>query len=59
MDPYDLEKKITEKTRAIIVVHMLGVPCDMDQILSIAKKHHLIVIEDTAWGCGGSLNGKK
>lgn len=59
MDPEDLESKITDKTKAIIVVHMLGVPCDMEKIIAIAKKHGLIVIEDTAWGCGGSLNGKK
>jgi 8-amino-3,8-dideoxy-alpha-D-manno-octulosonate transaminase len=57
MDPSDFESKITDKTKAVIVVHMLGVPADMNPILAIAKKHNITVIEDTAWGCGGSLNG--
>jgi 8-amino-3,8-dideoxy-alpha-D-manno-octulosonate transaminase len=58
MDPVDLEKKITEKTKAIIVVHMLGTPARMDEIVAIAKKHNLKIIEDTAWGCGGKLHEK-
>tara|TARA_X000000368_G_C22972440_1_gene686065 strand:+ start:60 stop:1214 length:1155 start_codon:yes stop_codon:yes gene_type:complete len=56
MDPYDLEKKITTKTKAIIVVHMLGTPARLDKIKKIAKKYNLILIEDTAWGCGGFFN---
>lgn len=59
IDPGDIEKKITKKTRAIIPVHMLGVAADMDRILAIAQKHGLHVIEDTAQACGSSLNGKK
>ena len=55
----DIERKITSKTKAIIVIHMLGVATDMDAILEIAKKHDLKVIEDTAWGCGGEYKGKK
>ncbi len=58
MDPEDMRQKITSRTRAVIVVHMLGTPARMDQILPIAKTHGLAVIEDTAWGCGGDLNGK-
>ena len=58
MDPLDLEKRITSKTKAIIVVHMLGTPARMVEIMEIANKHGLKVIEDTAWGCGGSLQGK-
>jgi 8-amino-3,8-dideoxy-alpha-D-manno-octulosonate transaminase len=58
MDPLDLEKRITSKTKAIIVVHMLGSPARMVEIMEIANKHGLKVIEDTAWGCGGSLQGK-
>lgn len=58
MDPVSLEKNITPKTKAIIVVHMLGIPADMDKILPIAKKHNLPVVEDTAWGCGARLNGR-
>ena len=46
MDPEDIERKITEKTKAIIAIHLFGNPCDMDPIMEIAKKHNLIVIED-------------
>ena len=48
MDPRDLEKKITPKTKAIITVAIYGLPCDMDPIMEIAKKHNLVVIEDNA-----------
>jgi 8-amino-3,8-dideoxy-alpha-D-manno-octulosonate transaminase len=58
MDPDDLEKRITKRTKAVIVVHMLGVPVQMDKIMQIADRHHLPVIEDTAWGCGGKYRGK-
>jgi 8-amino-3,8-dideoxy-alpha-D-manno-octulosonate transaminase len=58
MDPRDLEKQISDRTKAIIVVHMLGIPARMDQILPIARKHNLLVIEDTAWGCGAKLDGE-
>ena len=58
IDPRDMEQKITEKTKAVIVVHMLGIPSDMDDILRIAKQHEIAVVEDTAWGCGGRLGGR-
>ena len=58
MDPDDIEKKITERTKAIIPVHMLGNPCDMDRIMAIAKKHNLFVIEDCCQCVGGSYKGK-
>ena len=58
MDPGDLKKKITPRTRAIIVVHMLGTPSRMDRILPISREAGIPVIEDTAWGCGGDLNGQ-
>ena len=48
IDPAEIEKKISGKTRAIIVVHFAGRPCDMDSIIRIAAKHHLTVIEDCA-----------
>jgi len=48
MNPKDLEKKITPKTKAIIPVALYGLPCDMDPIMEIAKKYNLIVIEDNA-----------
>ncbi len=58
MDPKDIEKRITPLTRAIMPVHMRGVPCDMDAIMAIAKKHNLKIIEDTAQACGGTYKGK-
>ena len=58
MDPSDLKKKINKKTKAVIAVHMLGVPSRIDEIRKICKKKKIFLIEDTAWGCGGNLNGK-
>lgn len=46
MDPADLERKITDRTKAIIPVHLYGFPCDMDPIMDIARKHGLFVVED-------------
>ncbi len=59
MDPRDLEAKITEKTKAVIPVHMRGAPCDMDAIMTIAKKHNLKVVEDVAQACGGTYHGTR
>lgn len=59
IDPQDIEKKITDKTKAIMPVHMLGNPCDMDPIMEIAEKHNLIVIEDACQAVGGSYKEKK
>jgi 8-amino-3,8-dideoxy-alpha-D-manno-octulosonate transaminase len=58
IDPDDIEKKITPATKGLVVVHMRGVPCDMDRIMEIAKKHNLIVIEDCAQAAGGTYKGK-
>ncbi|MDB9812351.1 DegT/DnrJ/EryC1/StrS family aminotransferase [Candidatus Pelagibacter sp.] len=58
MCPIDLEKKITKKTKAVIVVHMLGVPANLDKIKNICKKNNLLLIEDTAWGIGGKYKNK-
>lgn len=58
MDPDDLVKKISKKTKAVIVVHMLGVPARLDKIKKICKKYNLILIEDTAWGCGAKYKNK-
>jgi perosamine synthetase len=52
IDPEDIEKKITKKTKAIMVVHLYGHPCDMDAIMDIAKRHNLSVIEDAAEAFG-------
>ena len=53
LDPLKLEKLINKRTKAVIVVHMLGVSPHMDQIIKICKKRKISIIEDTAWGCGG------
>src|ERR1035437_2248291 len=58
MDPKDVVRKITSRTRAIMVVHLYGHPCDMDAILSIAKRHGLFVIEDCAEAFGSRYHGK-
>jgi 8-amino-3,8-dideoxy-alpha-D-manno-octulosonate transaminase len=58
MDPADLEKKITPRTKAIIPVHMLGGMADIEPIVEIACNRGLSVIEDTAQACGGTLKGK-
>lgn len=58
IDPVDLEKKITKNSKAIIVVHLYGKPARMDEIINIAKKHKLIVIEDCAQAAGAKI-GKK
>jgi dTDP-4-amino-4,6-dideoxygalactose transaminase len=59
LDPRDIERRITPKTRAIMAVHMLGNPCDMDAILAIAAKHKLLVIEDACQAAGASYKGRK
>lgn len=58
LDPDDIEKKLTAKTKAVIPVHMQGHPCDMDKICEIAKKHNLLVLEDACQAVGGSYKGK-
>lgn len=59
MDPVDLEKKITPKTRAIIPVHMMGAAARIQEIVAIANRHGLPVIEDTAQSPGASVQGRK
>lgn len=59
IDPKEIEKLVTKKTRAIAAVHYGGHACDLDAILEIAKKHKLVVIEDCAHACGGEYKGKK
>lgn len=58
MDPRDLEGKITKKTKAIMPVHMAGVSAKMDEIMLIAKKYNLPVLEDSAQALGATYNGK-
>ncbi len=59
LDPADIERRITPRTRAIMPVHMLGNPCDMDSILAIANRHGLPVIEDACQANGASYHGRK
>jgi 8-amino-3,8-dideoxy-alpha-D-manno-octulosonate transaminase len=59
IDPQDIEHRITQKTKAIMPVHMLGNPCRMDEIMNIAKKHNLSVIEDCCQAAGATYKGKK
>jgi len=59
LDPKDLERRITKRTRAIAVVHMRGAPAQMDEIMRIARKRKLAVVEDVAQSCGGSYRGRK
>lgn len=59
LDPEDFEKKITAKTKAVIVVHYQGTPAKMDEIMAVARKHHLLVVEDCAQAFGGNYHGKR
>ncbi len=59
MDPKDVEKKITDKTKVIVPVHLGGYPVDMDPIMELAKKHNILVLEDAAHAFGASYKGRK
>lgn len=59
LDPKSIEKAITKYTKAIIIVHLFGRPAPMDEIMTIAKKHHLAVIEDAAQAPLATYKGKK
>ncbi len=58
IDPRDIERKITKRTKVIMPVHIGGYPCDMDTIMNLAKEHDLMVVEDAAHAFGGSYRGK-
>lgn len=59
IDPAKIEEKITPRTKAIIVVHLYGLPAEMDEIMRIARKHDLKVLEDTAQAVGATYKGRK
>lgn len=59
INPDEIEKKITEKTKGIVAVHFAGFPCDMDRIMQIANKYNLKVIEDACHGPLSEYKGKK
>ena len=58
VDPADIERKITPRTRAIVAVHLLGMPCDMPAIMAIAARHGLKVVEDCAQALDARINGQ-
>lgn len=59
ISPEEIEKKITDKTKAIIAVHFSGQPCEMEKITRIAEAHNLIIIEDAAHALGADYKGQK
>lgn len=59
IDAVKIEEKITPRTKAIMPVHIFGQMCEMDRIEEIAKKHHLLIVEDAAEAHGATYNGKK
>ncbi len=59
IDPAKIEEKITDRTKAILPVHIFGHPADMDKIGSIAQKHKLLIIEDCAQSFGAEIGGRK
>jgi len=58
VDPACLERAIGPKTRAIVAVDQLGMPCDMERILALARSHRLVVVEDAACAAGSRVNGR-
>ena len=59
IDPEDIERKLTPRTKAIIPVHLYGLPAEMDEVMHIADKHGLMVMEDCAQAHGATYKGKK
>lgn len=59
IDPDDVEKRITSKTKAILIVHQIGLPANIDAFTNMCRKHNLKLIEDGACAVGSSYNGKK
>ena len=58
IDPNDIARLVNDRTKAVIPVHILGNPCEMDKVMSISRQHHLAVIEDVAQSCGCTYQGK-
>src|SRR5437867_8982338 len=59
LDPADVERRITPRTRAILPVHMRGAPAAMDELVAIAKKHELALIEDVCQAAGATYRGRR
>lgn len=58
ISPTEIEKRVTQRTKAIVVTHMWGIPCDMDAIVSICRKHNLRLLEDCSHAHGAKYGGK-
>lgn len=59
LDPEDVEKKINNKTAAIVAMHFAGMPCNLKKLLRISKDYNVLLVEDAAHACGSTLDGKK
>ncbi|WP_226998962.1 DegT/DnrJ/EryC1/StrS family aminotransferase [Flavisolibacter tropicus] len=59
LDPVDVQRKITQKTKAILIVHQIGLPADIDAFAALCQKNNLILIEDAACAIGSAYKGKK
>ena len=57
--PDEIKKNITNKTRAVLIVHLFGQPCEMEQLVDICKEKHLLLIEDACQAHGAEYDGKK
>ncbi|MGW2642929.1 DegT/DnrJ/EryC1/StrS family aminotransferase [Streptomyces sp. NPDC001348] len=58
LDPADVAAKITSRTKAVMAVHMLGAPCDLDALLDVTREHGLLLVEDCAQAGGGTYRGR-
>ena len=59
IDPEDIKRKITDKTKALVIVHLYGMSCDMDAIMNIVNEHNLVLTEDCAQSLGAEYKGRK
>lgn len=59
IDPKEIEKKITRRTKAVVVTHMWGIPCQMDKIIKLCKKNGLLLLEDASHAHGAVYKGKQ
>jgi len=58
IDPADVERRVTSRTKAVVVVHYGGYPCDMDEICAVARRHDFVVVEDAAHALGATYHGR-
>lgn len=59
IDPDDMEARITARTRAVVVVHLHGLPADLNRVAEVARRHDLVVIEDAAQAHGAEIDGRR